>query len=220
MSGDLGSLFLRRCGALPARCCGSGNGDEFFFFSRLRFHVEETTPLREGEPVLAGRNTPYDVAGVHDFIEFPVLVHVFIEFVHCAFLKFAIARGLCEVEGRWRWLHLLVVFLLRSTSDILPCYLYSDSPLSSRPQPMGSGGDATPCEDTREDFGLSFFTSSTTCCCRVFFLLSVAGTLWPNEGVLGGLVTDMLTPLRRCSVGRCTAGSAGSRAPSCQDPLA
>ena len=34
--------------------------------------------------------------------------------------------------------------------------LYSDSPLSSWPQPLGSGGDATPCEDTREDFGLSF----------------------------------------------------------------
>ena len=33
--------------------------------------------------------------------------------------------------------------------------LYSDIPLSSRLQPLGSGGDVTPCEDTREDFGLS-----------------------------------------------------------------
>ena len=33
--------------------------------------------------------------------------------------------------------------------------LYSDRPLSSRPQPLGSGGDVAPCEDTREDFGLS-----------------------------------------------------------------
>ena len=30
----------------------------------------------------------------------------------------------------------------------------SDSPLSSRPQPLGSVGDDTPCEDTMEDFGL------------------------------------------------------------------
>ena len=35
------------------------------------------------------------------------------------------------------------------------CSLYSDGPLSSRPQPLGSGGDVAPCEDTREDFGLS-----------------------------------------------------------------
>ena len=34
------------------------------------------------------------------------------------------------------------------------CSLYSNSPLSSRPQPLGSVGDDTPCEDTREDFGL------------------------------------------------------------------
>ena len=34
--------------------------------------------------------------------------------------------------------------------------LYSRSPLSSRPRPLGSGGDVTPCEDTREDFRLHF----------------------------------------------------------------
>ena len=33
--------------------------------------------------------------------------------------------------------------------------LYSDGPLSSRPRPLESVGDDTPCEDTREDFGLS-----------------------------------------------------------------
>ena len=41
-------------------------------------------------------------------------------------------------------------------SDILPWSLCNDGPLSSWPQPLGRGGDATPCEDTREDFGLSF----------------------------------------------------------------
>ena len=47
--------------------------------------------------------------------------------------------------------------VVRRTSDIFPWSLHSDGPLSSRPQPLGSGGDAAPCEDTREDFGLSFF---------------------------------------------------------------
>ena len=31
--------------------------------------------------------------------------------------------------------------------------LYSDGPMSSRPQPLGRGGDVAPCEDTREDLG-------------------------------------------------------------------
>ena len=49
----------------------------------------------------------------------------------------------------------LMAAVVRSTSDIPPWSLYSDGPLSSRPQPLGSGGEFTPCEDTREDFGLS-----------------------------------------------------------------
>ena len=39
------------------------------------------------------------LAEVPDFFEFPVLVHVFIEFVHWAFLKFAIAPGLHGGRG-------------------------------------------------------------------------------------------------------------------------
>ena len=34
--------------------------------------------------------------------------------------------------------------------------VYSCSPWSSQPQPLGSGGDTTPCEDTRGDHELSF----------------------------------------------------------------
>ena len=45
--------------------------------------------------------------------------------------------------------------LWRRTSDTFPWSLCSDSPMSSRPQPLGSVGDDTPCEDTREDVGLS-----------------------------------------------------------------
>ena len=50
----------------------------------------------------------------------------------------------------WRGLRLYAVYQMRSL-----CSLYSNSPLSSRPQPLGSVGDDTPCEDTREDLGLS-----------------------------------------------------------------
>ena len=46
--------------------------------------------------------------------------------------------------------------VVRRTPDTFPFWsLYSDGPMSSRPQPLGSGGDVAPCEDTREDFGLS-----------------------------------------------------------------
>ena len=71
-----------------------------------------------------------------------------------------------EAEGRWQWRSLrplaLPSFVVRSapvarrTPDAFPFWsLYSDGPLSSRPQPLVSVGDDTPCEDTREDFGLS-----------------------------------------------------------------
>ena len=46
-----------------------------------------------------------------------------------------------------------LAFSLRGTQTLSLWSLYSDSPLISRPQPLGSGGDATPCEDTKEDFG-------------------------------------------------------------------
>ena len=49
------------------------------------------------------------------------------------------------VRSSLAWLHVLLV---RS--------LYSSRPWSCRPQPLGSGGDATPCEDTRQDQGRSF----------------------------------------------------------------
>ena len=58
--------------------------------------------------------------------------------------------------------------LWRHTTDTFPWSLCSDSPMSSRPQPLGSVGDDTPCEDTREDVGLSVEVLSTTCC-RVAF---------------------------------------------------
>ena len=66
---------------------------------------------------------------------------------------------------RWQWRSLRLLALpsfvvrfapLRRTTDTFPFWsLYSDGPLSSRPQPLGSVGDVAPCEDTREDLGLS-----------------------------------------------------------------
>ena len=89
---------------------------------------------------------------------FGQLVIVFLKYMFTVALKFEKApsshRG---AEGTWRWLRLLVVlFLTRYNRRSTLWSLYSDNPLSSQPQPLGSGGDATPCEDTREDFGLSF----------------------------------------------------------------
>ena len=49
--------------------------------------------------------------------------------------------------------------LWRHTSDTFPSSLCSDSPVSSRPQPLGSVGDDAPCEDTREDFWTVRLTS-------------------------------------------------------------
>ena len=48
-----------------------------------------------------------------------------------------------------------VCSLLYDVHDAVPCSLYSDSPVSSRPQPFWSRREAALCEDTREDFGLS-----------------------------------------------------------------
>ena len=60
------------------------------------------------------------------------------------------------------------------------CSLYSDSPLSSRPQPRESDGDVTPRKDTREDFGLSFLRSGHRVLQGVFFCVvaKCATGLW------------------------------------------
>ena len=96
----------------------------------------------------------------------PLRVHVFTEFAHTDAWNYAKApsshRG---AEERWRCLRLLVASF-GSIHQILSLGpLCSDSPVSSRPQPLGSVGDDTPCEDTREDVGLSVKLPAT--CCRV-----------------------------------------------------
>ena len=56
----------------------------------------------------------------------------------------------------WCSMHFYTVFQMLSLWHLVPFWsLYSDGPLSSRPQPLGRGGGVAPCEDTREDLGLS-----------------------------------------------------------------
>ena len=62
-------------------------------------------------------------------------------------------------EGRWRCLRLLVASFGGIHQLLSFWSLCSDSPLSSRPQPLGSVGDDTPCEDTREDLDCPLPTS-------------------------------------------------------------
>ena len=88
-------------------------------------------------------------------------VQVFLEFAFWDTLKFASAPGLSGGRGemamavassaRFAFFACCTPYTRR-----FPFWsLYSDGPLSSRPQPLESGGDVAPCEDTREDYGLS-----------------------------------------------------------------
>ena len=60
------------------------------------------------------------LAEVLDFIEYPVLVQVFIEFVYWALWKFAIAPGLHEGRGEMAMAAAPRCFFLLSTSDSVP----------------------------------------------------------------------------------------------------
>ena len=98
-------------------------------------------------------------------IPFSSGLHAFTEFAFIDTWNFAKApsshRG---AEGRWRCRRLLVAFSGGLQQTLSLWSLCSDSPTSSRPQPLGSVGDDTPCEDTREDVGLCVQLLATTCC--------------------------------------------------------
>ena len=110
------------------------------------------------------------VLGLHVRVQAYCWLLVFLKYIFTDALNFEKApRSHRGAEGTWRWLRLLVVLFLRRTSDAVPWSLYSDSPLSSRPQPRESGGDTTPCEDTRGDHELSFnFSHQVLLQCVVF----------------------------------------------------
>ena len=88
-----------------------------------------------------------------------IRVFVFFKFVYRDTLKLASPLSRGDGNGgrfvrspclpSWRGLRFYAVRQMLSL-----CSMYSNSPLSSRPQPLGRVGDDTPCEDTREDFGL------------------------------------------------------------------
>ena len=85
-------------------------------------------------------------------------VPVLFEFVNWPllnFLKALVCPGIEEMAmADCRWCAGLR--RCRCTSDTVPWSLCRCFTWSSRPQPMGSGGDATPCKVTREERGLRF----------------------------------------------------------------
>ena len=91
-----------------------------------------------------------------------LLVRVFLEYLATDLLKFASVpdpfgdRGEYALHGCMGLNDGVMTPVVHRTSDILPWSLYSDGPVSSRPQQSGSGGDVAPCEDTRETLDYSF----------------------------------------------------------------
>ena len=86
-----------------------------------------------------------------------VRVLVFVNFANRLTLKFTKAPGPSGDRGGWPWR------ALRWCAPRWPgCTFFWQVPVqfcgpwSCWPQPLGSGGDATPCEDTRQDQGRSF----------------------------------------------------------------
>ena len=129
------------------------------FFSSLRTQVRQAIEFVSGKEGLRPRIAVF-VCGVPWYAVAPWLWGTCFLRVHGQD-----HLGLYKRQGRWQWRSLRPLALLsfvarfaplRCTSDAVTWSLCSDSPLSSRPQPLGGVGDETPCEETREDFGLSF----------------------------------------------------------------
>ena len=85
-----------------------------------------------------------------------LLLRFFFKFAYCLISKYIEAPdhlGSREMAmAMVAWLHVSDVHQMFS----LLLSLYSSGPWSCRPQPLGSGGDATPCEDTRQEHGPQF----------------------------------------------------------------
>ena len=90
-----------------------------------------------------------------------LLVRVFLKYVLIVVLSYSSAPGPLGDRGSmpswplgadgWDGSLRFAVYQMLSHCPCTVC-----GPWSCRPQPMGSGGDATPCEDTRQDQGRSF----------------------------------------------------------------
>ena len=120
-------------------------------------------------------------AGITAFMPYDVMLRVlvFFEIVHWDTLMFAVAPGLSGGRGemamavaspaRFAFLRGAVCAFPTVHQMLSLWSLYRCSPWSSRPQPLGSGGDTTPCEDTRGDHELSFnFNHQVLLQCVVF----------------------------------------------------
>ena len=119
--------------------------------------------------VLSWRRSRYDVLGL---VSCSAGVWAFLKYLDMHALVLGSTRVPRETEGRWQWRSLrpLALPFSYAVHQMLSLWsLYSCSPRSSRPQPLGSGGDTTPCEDTRGDHELSFnFSHQVLLQCVVF----------------------------------------------------
>ena len=100
-------------------------------------------------------------------------VQVLMDFLAVFTLKYIKASGPSGDRGGWPWRASPVVPSLRRISGIVLWSLHvvqSCGPWSCWPQPLGSGGDATPCEDTRQEHGPQFYLQVAGCAVsRVYF---------------------------------------------------
>ena len=154
------STLVSPLGPLGLGLLGRCDPRSFIFSSTLRTQVRPAIEFVSGKEGLRPR------IAVFVSCYFCLRVLVFLEFVYWLFLKFVSAPGLSGGRGemamavassaRLAYFVVQSAPVVRRTPDTFPFWsLYSDGPLSSRPQPLGRGGDVAPCEDTRVDFGLS-----------------------------------------------------------------
>ena len=121
---------------------------------------------RSGQPSSSSlaRRACVHYSGSSAFYCVASLVFVPFKFVYWDTLNFGSAPGLSGGRGemamavassaRLAFLRGAVCACCMPYTRCFPFWsLYSDGPMSSRPQPLGRGGDVAPCEDTREDLG-------------------------------------------------------------------
>ena len=120
---------------------------------------------------------------------------IFLKFVFMDSLSYVRAPGLPkETEEDCHGVPRLLLLLCAVHQMLsLLLSLYSSCPWSCLPQPLGSGGDATPCEDPRQEHGPLFkFVAG---CLLMATAHDEAGCRVPLAecGRLSGLTQDMLT---------------------------
>ena len=156
------SPFLLRRSTLALGLGGSGSWQRSEFYAFLRRYGR-----RSGQPSSSSlaRRACVHYSGCSAFYCTTPLVLVPFKFVYRDTLKITSAPGPFGGRGemamavassaRLAFLRGAVCASTLLHQMLSLCSLCSNSPMSSRPQPLGRVGDDTPCDDTREDFRLS-----------------------------------------------------------------